>query len=79
MSETFDTLAAARQLQAAGIERPHAEAVADVVRAGYSGLATEDGIDALSTRIGTLQWVAGLNVAMTMAILVVMLVQAFSL
>ena len=54
MSETFDTLAAARQLQAAGMERPHAEAVADVVRAGLSGLATEDGMDALrrETRTG---------------------------
>ena len=79
MSGTFDTLAAARQLQAAGMERPHAEAVADVVRAGYSGLATEDGIDALGNRIGTLRWVVGLNFAMTMAILAVMLAQAFSL
>ena len=86
MSGTFDTLAAARQLQAAGMERPHAEAVADVVRAGYSGLATEDGIDALGnridtlgSRIDTLRWVVGLNFAMTMAILAVMLAQAFSL
>ena len=86
MSETFDTLAAARQLQAAGMERPHAEAVADVVRDSRDGLATKadiailsERIKGLSTRIGTLQWVAGLNVAMTMAILVVMLVQAFSL
>ena len=86
MTETFDTLAAARQLQAAGMERPHAEAVADVVRDSRDGLATKadiailsERIKGLSTRIGTLQWVAGLNVAMTMAILVVMLVQAFSL
>ena len=86
MSGTFDTLAAARHLKEAGMERPHAEAVADVVRDSRDGLATKadiailsERIKGLSTRIGTLQWVAGLNVAMTMAILVVMLVQAFSL
>ena len=86
MSETFDSLAAARQLQAAGMERPHAEAVADVVRDSRDGLATKADIAILSERITALhrelathRWVLGLNVAMTMAILAVMLVIAFSL
>ena len=72
------------------MERPHAEAVADIVRAGHSGLATEAGLDtvrrateagldAVRRELATHRWVLGLNVAMTMAILAVMLAQAFSL
>ena len=90
MSETFDTLAAARQLQAAGMERPHAEAIADVVRAGLGGLATEDGMDALrrETRASMAsmdallreliihRWVLILILAMTMTILALMLTNA---
>ena len=76
MSETFDTLAAARQLQAAGMERPHAEAVADVVRAGLSGLATEDGMDALLRELIIHRWVLILILAMTMTILALMLTNA---
>ncbi len=37
----LDTLAATRDLEAAGIERRHAEAVIGVVRAGRAGLATK--------------------------------------
>ncbi len=105
MSETFDTLTAARLLKEAGMERPHAEAVTDIVRDSRTGLATQAGVDALrhATEAGmdalrreikagmdglndrinaqgkvidTLRWVVGLNLAMTMAILVVMLTNA---
>ncbi len=38
---------------------------------------TKTGMDALSDRIGTLQWGLGLIAAMVMAILVVMLTRAF--
>ena len=80
MSKTFDALTAARHLKEAGMERPHAEAIADVVRDSREGLATQAGMEAgiaiLSGRISTLQWVVGLNVAMTMAILVVMLTRS---
>ena len=38
---TFDTLAAARELEAAGMARGQAEAVAAVVRAGHGDLATK--------------------------------------
>ena len=84
MSETFDPLTAARHLKEAGMERPHAEAVADVVRDSREGLATKadiailsERITSLNNRISTLQWVVGLNAAMTMAILVVMLTRTF--
>ena len=43
----FDTLAATRDLEAAGIERRHAEAVIGVVRASRAGLATKADLAAL--------------------------------
>ena len=47
----FDTLAAARDLEAAGVERAHAEAIAGAVRkaagAGHEELATKADIDRL--------------------------------
>lgn len=73
MSETFDTLAAAQKLRSTGMNQDQAEAVADAVHNSRNGLATKADIAILSGRIGTLQWVVGLNVAITMAILVVML------
>ena len=47
----FDTLAATRDLEAAGIERRHAEAVVAVVRASRAGLATKADIDNLEARL----------------------------
>ena len=44
MSAAFDTLDAARQLEDAGMDRRHAEAVATVVRKGQGELATKDDI-----------------------------------
>ena len=41
----FDTLAATRDLEAAGIERRQAEAVIGVVRASRAGLATKADLD----------------------------------
>ena len=41
----FDTLAATRDLEAAGIERRHAEAVIGVVRASRAELATKADLD----------------------------------
>ena len=47
----FDTLAAARNLEAAGVTRAHAEAIADTMRqaagAGHEELATKADIDRL--------------------------------
>ena len=88
MTGTFDTLTAARQLEAAGMDRAHAEAIAAVVRAGHGELATKDDItalrndlgnkiDALAKQMDTLRWLVGLNFAMTMAVLAVVLAHAF--
>ena len=41
MSRTFDTLTAARELEAAGMDRKQAEAIADVVRAGKETMSGE--------------------------------------
>ena len=90
MSETFDTLGAARQLKDAGMERPHAEAVADVVRDSRSGLATQDGMDALRSEtkagldavrreLGTHRWILGLIASMCMATLAGVVVIALQL
>ena len=83
MSGTFDTLTAARELEAAGMDRQHAEAVAAIVREGQGELATKDDITTLQWDITTLQWdittlqwMAGLNLAMTMATLAVILAHA---
>ena len=87
MTGTFDTLTAARQLEAAGMDRDHAEAIAAVVRAGHGELATKDDItalrndlgnkiDALAKQMDTLRWLVGLNFAMTMAVLAVVLAHA---
>ena len=48
----FDTLAATRDLEAAGVERRHAEAVVTVVRASRAGLATKADLDNLEARMG---------------------------
>ena len=91
MSETFDTLAAARRLEDAGMDRAHAEAVAAIVREGQGDLATKSDItsvpndittlsnklDTLHDKMTTLLWIAGLNLAMTIAILAVMLTRTF--
>ena len=47
----FDTLAATRDLEAADIERRHAEAVVAVVRASRAGLATKADLDNLEARM----------------------------
>ncbi len=59
IASTFDALGAARALEAAGIERPHAEAIAEGLRraalADRDELATKADIAAVNGRI------AGLN------------------
>ena len=55
----FDTLAAARNLEAAGIERAHAEAIADAVRdaagADREQLATKADLAVLRTDLAALE------------------------
>ena len=40
MTAAFDTLAAARAIEASGLQRPQAEAIADAIRAAQGELAT---------------------------------------
>ena len=73
-ASTFDTLSAARDLEAAGVERSQAEAIAKAIRNGQGDLATRADIaglgsrlDALESRLNTLQWVVGIQSAVTLA------------
>ena len=80
-ASTFDTLTAARELEAAGLDRRQAEAIAGTIRSGQGELATKaditivradidrlDGrIGALESRLNTLQWVVGIQSAITLA------------
>ena len=49
MATSFDTLQAARDLEAAGLDRAQAEAIAQVVRQGHSEFATKADIAALKS------------------------------
>ena len=85
---TFDTLTAAHTLEAAGIERGHAEAIAHAIRNGQGDLATKGDITtvkadittvrgeitavkgeiaAVASRVNALQWVVGIQSAITLA------------
>ena len=78
---TFDTLAAMRRLEAAGIDATQAEAIIDTMRESAGELSTKgdmvrlDGglsaldrrLDALESRLNTLQWVVGIQSAITLA------------
>ena len=66
-ASTFDTLTAARDLEAAGVERIQAEAIAKAIRDGQGDLATKADIDRLDSRLNTLQWVVGIQSAITLA------------
>ena len=77
MAAAFDTLSAAKELQAAGFEQNQAEAVARIIRAGQGDLATKEDIAALRTELGAqraelgaIKWVLGLVAALNIAILV---------
>ena len=84
MAAAFDTLSAAKELQAAGFDQAQAEAVARTVRAGQGDLATKDDVSALRTEMGALgkdvsalpaelgaiKWALGLVAALNVAILV---------
>ena len=77
MAAAFDTLSAAKELQAAGFGQSQAEAVARIIRAGQGDLATKDDIAALRTELGAqraelgaIKWVLGLLAALNIAILV---------
>ncbi len=71
---TFDTLSAARDLEAAGFDRVQAEALAAAIRSGQGDLATkidiaqlDSRIKQLDSRLNMLQWVVGIQSAVTLA------------
>ena len=64
---TFDTLRAARDLEAAGFDRVQAEALAAAIRNGQGDLATKIDIAQLDSRLNMLQWVVGIQSAVTLA------------
>ena len=54
----FDTFSAARSLEAAGVERPQAEAIASAI--GHSGeYATKADLAALESRVYRALWIQG--------------------
>ena len=84
MSVAFDTLAAARDMENAGLERPAAEAVAEAIRAGQGELATKadlaivrSDLAAVRSDITGLRWVIGVNLAISLATLAGVLATAF--
>ena len=58
-ASTFDTLAAAETLEAAGIDREHAKAIAIVIRNGQGDFATKTDLHAATAEIHTA--IAGLE------------------
>ena len=71
---TFDTLSAARELEAAGSDRVQAEALDAAIRNGQGDLATkidiaqlDSRLKQLDSRLNMLQWVAGIQSAVTLA------------
>ena len=66
--------ASAHTLEAAGIERDQAEAIAHAIRNGQGDLATKADITAVraeiaavASRVNTLQWVIGIQSTITLA------------
>ena len=74
MKGTFDTLKAARELEAAGMDRKQAEAVVDVVVSAKGGLATPDGLRGLHSGMATLELLAGATLGLSIVTLAVVLV-----
>ena len=78
---TFDTLSAAEALEAAGISKAHAKAIAVAIRNGHRDLATKAGIGALKavivrlesrigvldSRLNTIEWAVGIQTTIMLA------------
>ena len=68
---TFNPLTAAHTLEAAGIERRQAEAIAQVVSHGDERAATKADLDTavagLRSELGIIRWVIGIQSAVTLA------------
>ena len=78
MRDTFDTLTAALELEAAGMDRKQAEAVVGVVVSAKGGFATPDGLRRLHSGMATLKWMAGVNLALSIVTLAAVLAHVSS-
>ena len=80
MTAAFDTLAAARDMEQAGLKREAAEAVAAAIRAGQGELATratQIDLSAMRNDIAGLRRMIGINIAVGLATLAAVLAIAF--
>ena len=66
-ASTFDTLSAAGNLEAAGVERRQAEAIAGAIRNGQGDLATKADVAAVRAELAIIRWVVGIQSAITLA------------
>lgn len=73
-ASAFDTLTAARDLEAAGLDKRQAEAIAVAIRSGHGDLATKSDIAAVTSDIaavrselGIIRWVLGVQAAVALA------------
>lgn len=64
---TRSALPATLNLEAAGFDRVQAEALAAAIRNGQGDLATKTDIAQLDSRFNILQWVVGIQSAVTLA------------
>ncbi|MCY4454446.1 MAG: hypothetical protein OXC01_21130 [Immundisolibacterales bacterium] len=71
-SSTFDALTAARELEAAGVERAHAEAIADQPRtaagADLDQLATKGDLAELRAELRMMRWAISFLAALMLAV-----------
>lgn len=76
MNETFDTLTVTRKLEAAGMDREQAEAIAGVIHMSQGELAVQGDLTALRSDVAALRWIVGANVAISLVTLAVALAMA---
>ena len=69
MTAAFDTLDAARRLEAAGMQRDQAEAIAAVFRQSQGALVTTADLSALEARLYRALWVQAAGIIATIAAL----------
>jgi len=70
---SFNPLCAARDLESAGIERQHAEAIANAINHGTERAATKvdlgSSIASVRAELVTVRWVVGIQVAFLLGVL----------
>ena len=66
-ASAFDTLSAARDLEAAGLDQRQAEAIAAAIRSGQGDLATKSDIASVRSELGIIRWVLGVQAAVALA------------